>query len=92
MTGAILDTSVFIAARDSGRALGALPDVPLGVSVITLGELQAGALATSDVTLRAARLATLRTAELMAPIPIDDEVARAWGLLRVQFRETPERG
>ena len=68
-----------------------LPDLPLGVSVITIGELQAGALATSDVTLRAARLATLRSAELMAPIPIDDAVARAWGLLRVQLRDAGTR-
>jgi predicted nucleic acid-binding protein len=88
--GAIVDTSVFI-AQEGGRPLPELPEVPLAVSVITIGELHAGALATDDVTLRAARLATLRSAASMAPIPIDDDVAHSWGLLRVQLRDAGTR-
>jgi predicted nucleic acid-binding protein len=78
---AILDTSIFVAVehkRDLGRAL---PD-EVGVSVVTLAELELGVLVARDSESRAARLATLtRLREQTAGIPIDDRVASAYARL-----------
>ncbi len=91
MTAAIADTSVFI-ARESGRALNvdALPD-ELGVSVITVGELRAGVLATDDLVVRDRRLATLTAVLALDPFPIDSAVAEAWARLRVMLRDAGHR-
>jgi predicted nucleic acid-binding protein len=88
---AIADTSVFI-ARESGRPLdiGALPD-SLQVSVITIGELRAGVLAATDLARRNLRLATLTQVLAFDPLPVDHDVAEAWGLLRVQLRDAGRR-
>ena len=87
----LADTSVFI-ARESARALNvdALPN-ELAVSVITIGELRAGVLASTDVAIRDQRLATLTSTLALDPLPIDDAVARAWALLRVQLRDSGQR-
>lgn len=91
MSRGLADTSVFI-ARESGRPLdqGSLPD-ELAVSVITIGELRAGVLATSDVQHRDRRLATLTTALAMSPVPVDEAVAAAWSTLRVLLRDHGQR-
>jgi predicted nucleic acid-binding protein len=91
VTRALADTSVFI-ARESGRALSedALPD-ELGVSIITVGELRAGVLATSDVSVRDRRLATLMEVAALDPLPIDDRVAEAWARLRILLRDAGQR-
>lgn len=75
---AILDTSVFIAVEQD-RGLGRpLPD-QIGVSVITLAELELGVLVASDSETRAVRLATLtRLREQTAGIPVDDRIASAY--------------
>jgi len=90
-TAALADTSVFV-ARESGRTLtvAALPDV-LAVSIITIGELRAGVLATSDVGVRAQRLSTLEAAMEMNPLPVDEAVASAWARLRVELRNLGKR-
>ncbi len=87
MTRAVADTSVFI-ANETGRALrtSELPD-ELTVSVITIGELQAGVLAASEVATRARRLATLTEAQGLDPVPIDGQVAAAWARLRLALRD-----
>lgn len=87
MTDGIADTSLFI-AHETGRPLriDALPD-RLAVSVITIGELWAGVLASTDVAARDRRLGTLTAALALDPIPIDDRVAAAWARLRVDLRE-----
>ena len=85
MTEGLADTSVFI-ARESGRPLRAeaLPD-RIAVSVVTIGELRAGVLAATDLATRDRRLATLTAALLLEPIPVDEEVTRAWARLRVDL-------
>ena len=65
---------------------GGLPD-ELAVSVITIGELRAGVLATADVKVRDRRLTTLMRALELTPIPIDAAVADAWANLRVTLRD-----
>ncbi|MGO9583432.1 MAG: type II toxin-antitoxin system VapC family toxin [Acidimicrobiales bacterium] len=91
MSRGIADTSIFI-ARESGRPLveDDLPD-ELAISVITIGELRAGVLAAVDVESRDRRLATLSEALTLDPLPIDQAVAEAWGLLRVFLRDMEKR-
>ncbi len=91
MNRGLADTSLFI-ARESGRdlAVESVPDA-LAVSVITIGELRAGVLAADDVATRDRRLATLTAALTLEPIPIDEVVAEAWAILRVQLRDLGRR-
>jgi predicted nucleic acid-binding protein len=88
---ALLDTSVFV-ARESGRPLD-IDSIPeeTAVSVITIGELQAGVLAAQDTSTRAKRLATLEFANTAEPLPITAEVARCWAELRVKLAEQRRR-
>jgi len=82
----LLDTSIFI-ARESGRPIDIdrLPDVS-AISAITIGELQWGVLAASDDEARSRRLETLGGARQLNPVPVDDQVAAAWALLRQHLR------
>jgi predicted nucleic acid-binding protein len=82
---------VFI-ARESDRPLqeSQFPD-ELAVSIITIGELRAGVLATNDVNIRDLRLATLTAAMALDPIPVDDDVAAQWARLRVLLRDSGQR-
>lgn len=91
MTAGLADTSVFI-AHESGRPLraSALPD-ELAVSVITVGELRAGVLAAADLATRDRRLATLTAVLALDPVPVDEDVAAAWALLRVALRDAGRR-
>jgi predicted nucleic acid-binding protein len=87
MSRGLADTSVFI-AHETGRRIRAdrLPD-SVAVSVITIGELRAGVLASDSVAIRDTRLATLTSALALDPIPIDQAVAEAWATLRVALRD-----
>ena len=78
---AILDTSIFVAVEQK-RGLGRpLPD-EIGVSVVTLAELELGVLVANNSDTRATRLATLtRLREHTAGIPVDDRVASAYARL-----------
>ena len=91
MTRGLADTSVFI-ARESDRPLqeSLFPD-ELAVSIITIGELRAGVLATNDVKIRDRRLATLTAAMTLDPISVDDDVAAQWARLRVLLRDAGQR-
>jgi len=91
LTVGLADTSVFIAG-EAGRPLevSELPE-RLAVSIITIGELRAGVLAATKPDARARRLATLEHALSLDPLPIDDRVAAAWALLRVQLRDSGQR-
>ena len=75
----LLDTSIFI-ARESGRPISALPG-RVTVSVVTIGELQLGVLATDDPDLRARRADTLALARTVDPLPIGEPVIVAWARL-----------
>lgn len=83
----LADTSVFIAAESQRSLVHARMPDELAVSVITIGELRAGVLATADVSVRDRRLTTLMRALALTPIPIDADVADAWATLRVMLRD-----
>jgi predicted nucleic acid-binding protein len=87
---ALADTSVFI-AREQGRSLAAPPPDDIAVSVVTVGELHLGVLMAADVDHRALRLATLRLAEQLEPVPVDESVARAWATLIARLRSSGRR-
>jgi predicted nucleic acid-binding protein len=75
----LLDTSVFI-ARETDRPLQELP-ARVAVSVVTIGELQLGVLASEDAATRARRADTLALARAADPIPIGEAVMGAWARL-----------
>jgi predicted nucleic acid-binding protein len=78
---AILDTSVFVADEQERGLTRALPE-QIGVSVVTLAELELGVLLARDSDTRATRLSTLtRLREQTAGIPIDDRIASAYARL-----------
>ncbi len=88
----LLDTSVFIAS-EQGRALAGerLPD-ELAVSVVTVAELTLGVHMASTDRVRGQRLATLRALQsTYAVLPIDDEVAAAFGQLVASARRAGRR-
>ncbi len=88
---AIADTSVFI-AREAGLLLEIeLLPAELGVSMVTVGELRAGVLATNSAETRARRLETLTEALSLDPVPIDEPVATAWAELRIALRDAGRR-
>lgn len=76
MSRAIADTSVFI-ARESGRALGELPE-EIAVSVITAAELELGVLRADDPAVRAVRLRTLTRVRTEFPLLPIDEATASW--------------
>ncbi|MDQ6749920.1 MAG: PIN domain-containing protein [Actinomycetota bacterium] len=81
MTRALLDTSIFVALQQ-GRALERpLPD-EVGVSVVTLAELEVGVLVAADEDARATRLQTLvAVRERAAPLEVDQRTASAYARL-----------
>lgn len=93
MTGSslplLLDTSVVVG--------GALPiAMPWTISVATLAELHHGVLGAPDAASRRSRLQRLAKIEAaVAALPIDADVARAWGeladVLRLQGRSHRRR-
>lgn len=87
---ALADTSVFI-AREQDRPLAAPPPDDIAVSVVTVGELHLGVLMATDIERRALRLATLRLAEQLEPIPVDESVAHAWATLIARLRTAGRR-
>lgn len=86
MTVGLLDTSVFI-AQETSRQLN-LADLPeeSSVSVVSIAELRLGVLQAEDDLVRSTRLSTLAGAQRLEPLPIDQDVAAAWALLRRQLR------
>jgi predicted nucleic acid-binding protein len=81
VTAAILDTSIFIAVEQQRRLARPLPE-EVGVSVVTLAELELGVLMARNSDVRATRLATLtRVREQAAGLPIDDRVFSAYARL-----------
>lgn len=87
----LLDTSVLIAS-ESGRRLDheSLPQ-QAAVSVVTIGELQAGVLAAPDTATRARRLSTLEAASAVEPLPVTAEAASRWAEMRVRLAEQGHR-
>lgn len=83
---ALFDTSVFIAI-ETGRIAQTPPEVDAAqVSVLTVGELTAGALNATSEQLPA-RVATLaRVESSWDPLPVDLDVARRFGAVVADLR------
>ena len=90
MSRGLLDTSVFITREGRSLDASALPD-EVAVSVVTYGELRAGVLAASDLSVRSRRLTTLHTVADMHPVPIDTAVADEWARLRLLLVQAGRR-
>lgn len=83
--GSLIDTSVLASARD----IGELAD-DWAVSVVTVGELEAGILIAQDEAVRARRVALLAAVLAEAPaLPIDRHVAARYGELRASAGRRP---
>lgn len=90
VTRALLDTSVVIAPSD---ALPPESEDTAAISVLTIGELQAGVRLAKGPRVRAQRQARLNLVRaLFQPLPIDETIAYAYGELlafaRAQGRTT----
>lgn len=84
MSGALLDTSVVVAAAEVADQL---PD-QAAISVITLGELRAGMLRARNETQRNQRRARLEaTRAAFCPISVDEHVASHYGELLAWARD-----
>ena len=90
MSRGLLDTSVFIAREGRGLETARIPD-EVSVSVVTYGELRAGVLAATDLTVRSRRLSTLQLVADLDPLPIDAAVADEWAKLRLLLAEAGRR-
>lgn len=86
----LADTSIFIGLENGRFDPDRVPPQAV-VSVITLAELRLGVLSAATLDIRAKRLATLRLAESLDPLPIDDAVADAWATLVARLREAGKR-
>ena len=90
MSRGLLDTSVFIAREGRGLDTAKIPD-EVAVSVVTYGELRAGVLAATDLTVRSRRLSTLQAVAGLEPLPITTAVADEWAKLRLLLAEAGRR-
>ncbi len=83
--GSLIDTSVLAGAR----GIGGIAD-SWAVSVVTVGELEAGVLIARDEGVRARRVALLAAVLAEAPaLPIDRHVAAHYGELRASTGRRP---
>lgn len=87
----IVDTSVFIADESGHRLETSLLPEELATTVVTLAELNAGVLAARTSEIRARRLRTLDAVADMIALPVDEETAQMWALLRVHLAEAGRR-
>jgi len=87
----VIDTSVLI-ARETGRHIGVAELPPrMVLSVITLAELRSGVLAAKDTDTRDRRLRTLVSALDWGFIPVSEETANQWAVLRSRLIDAGER-
>jgi predicted nucleic acid-binding protein len=87
---ALADTSIFI-GLENGRFDEDRVPPRSSVSVVTIAELRLGVLSAKTLEVRAKRLATLRLAESLRPLPIDSAVADAWAMLVARLREAGKK-
>jgi predicted nucleic acid-binding protein len=86
----LIDTSVLI-AEEQARPLGPGP-TRAAISVLTLAELQIGALAARDLVTRARRTRTLAKVESeLEALPVDDVVARRYAEIVSEARHRGKR-
>lgn len=85
MSGNLLDTSVLIAVLDESTQL----EDGSAISVVSVGELQAGVELAKTPAIRNARRSRLHhVSQAFEPIPIDEEVALEYGRLLALARKT----
>jgi predicted nucleic acid-binding protein len=83
--GSLIDTSVLAGARDVGELTE-----EWAVSVVTVGELEAGILIAQDAAARARRVALLAAVLAEAPaLPVDRHIAARYGELRASAGRRP---
>ncbi len=83
---ALIDTSVLVGAGELAEEIGE----PWSVSVVTVGELEAGVLLAAEPAVRAQRLRRLAAVLAEAPaLPIDRAVAARYGELRATTGRLP---
>lgn len=83
--GNLIDTSVLAGARDIGEFTEGW-----AVSVVTVGELEAGILIARDDAVRARRVALLAAVLAEAPaLPVDRHIAARYGELRASAGRQP---
>lgn len=83
--GSLIDTSVLAGARDVGELID-----EWAVSVVSVGELEAGILIAGDDETRARRIALLAAVLAEAPaLPIDRQIAARYGELRASSGRRP---
>lgn len=82
---ALIDTSVLIGWENDRFDKDKLP-ATVCVSVITVAELRLGVLMATSLDARARRMAALRLAESLEPLPVDDAAADAWAVLVASLR------
>jgi predicted nucleic acid-binding protein len=87
---ALADTSIFIGLENK-RFSDAKVLTQAFVSIVTIAELRLGVLSARTLEVRAQRLATLRLAESLDPLPVDDSVADAWAILVASLRGTGKK-
>lgn len=87
----ILDTSVLIANESARQLNTALIPEEVATTVVTLAELNAGVLAAQTSEIRARRLRTLDAVADMTALPVDEDAAQTWALLRVHLAEAGRR-
>lgn len=80
-----MDTSVLIGWENDRFDEAGMPD-SVSISVVTIAELRLGVLNASTLQARARRMAALRLAESLEPLPIDDQAAEAWAVLVAGLR------
>ncbi len=84
MTRAILDTSILIADEQGRPFTRQLPD-EVGVSVVSVAELELGVLVARDPRVRAQRLQTLTELKALgAAVPIDERTGSAYARLAAE--------
>lgn len=85
MSGNLLDTSVLIAVLDERTTL----EDDSAISVVTVGELQAGVDLAKTREVRSARQARFRqVSQAFEPIPIDESIAMEYGRLLALARKS----
>ena len=82
---ALIDTSVLIGWEADRFDKDKMP-ASVSISVVTVAELRLGVLNAASLEARARRMATLRLAESLEPLPIDDKAAEAWAVLVAGLR------
>lgn len=89
--GVILDSCVWVGLTaglvDRQTLIDATGDVPVFISVVSLGELAFGVESCADPAERAARAASLRQIEARPILPITRATAGAFGLLAAAVKQ-----